>query len=67
MNCYWATDKEIGRYHVPGCMGSAVYGPGGCTCRPSQRKKSLEQKVVELEERIRKLERLLAQTNGERA
>jgi hypothetical protein len=29
-------------------------------------KKSLEQKVVELEERIRKLERLLAQTNGDR-
>jgi hypothetical protein len=37
-------------------MRAAVYGPGGCTCGPAQRKKAVEQKLIELEERVRKLE-----------
>jgi hypothetical protein len=59
MKCYWATDKEVGRYHVPGCMGAAVYGPHGCTCSAIQRKKAIEQKMVDLQARVEKLEALL--------
>lgn len=56
LRCYWAKDPEVGRYHVPGCMGAAVYGPRGCTCSAQSRKKALEQKIVELERRLEKLE-----------
>lgn len=59
MRCYWAMDKEIGRYHVPGCMGAAVYGPNGCTCSAVSRKKAIEQKYVDLERRVEELERRL--------
>lgn len=59
MRCYWANDSEVGRYHVPGCMGAAVYGPHRCTCGPKQRRKELEEKVVDLEERLRKVEQEL--------
>jgi hypothetical protein len=56
VKCYWASDAEIGRFHVPGCMGAAIYGPGACTCSARSKQKSMEQKIVELEERVRKLE-----------
>jgi hypothetical protein len=32
-NCHWARAPKVGLFHVPGCMGGAVYGPEGCTCK----------------------------------
>lgn len=60
MRCAWRTDPEIGRFHVPGCMGAAVYGPRGCTCG-TRSEKSLEDRMVDLESRISDLERRLDQ------
>jgi hypothetical protein len=57
MRCYWAKDAEIGRFHVPGCWGSAIYGPDGCTCGSGDRRKSLEETIVKLEARIERLEK----------
>jgi hypothetical protein len=57
MRCYWARDAEIGRVHIPGCWGSAIYGPDGCTCSTGGQRKSLEEKIVKLEARIEKLEK----------
>ena len=49
--CHWERDPEIGRWHYPGCMGGAVYGPEGCTCPPAQPKKdAIEGRVAKLEE-----------------
>lgn len=60
--CRWISAAEVpgGRFHLPGCMGSAVYGPDGCTCPPAERaRKDLEQEVGELKARVAKLERAL--------
>lgn len=54
--CRWINDKEIGRWHLPGCMGGAVYGPSGCTCPKRRRKKELEEVIAAMDERIKKLE-----------
>lgn len=32
-HCHWARSPGVGLFHVPGCMGGAVYGPDGCTCK----------------------------------
>lgn len=32
-HCHWARAPGVGLFHVPGCMGAAVYGPDGCTCK----------------------------------
>jgi hypothetical protein len=53
--CRWISDPKIGRWHLPGCMGAAVYGPNGCTCiQPSRRE--LEERIEALERRITQLE-----------
>mgnify|MGYP006961553976 CR=1 FL=1 len=57
--CRWMNDKEIGRWHLPGCMGAAVYGPDGCTCEPVSREQALEDRIERLEDRIEKLERMV--------
>lgn len=31
--CHWARAQGVGLFHVPGCMGAAVYGPESCTCK----------------------------------
>jgi hypothetical protein len=49
MACRWMNDPE------PGCMGAAVYGPQGCTCRTS----SKDDRIDVLERRVEKLEREL--------
>lgn len=64
MRCHWvrANDVPGGKFHLPGCMGGAVYGPRGCTCPPksaAKDRKDLERRVTELEQ---KLERIAAQT-----
>lgn len=56
MHCRWVKDKEIGRFHLPGCWGAAIYGPGGCTCSKGKRERDLEDEVENLKERISKLE-----------
>lgn len=55
--CRWVTDKKIGRWHLPGCMGAAVYGPNGCTC---QARAPLEDDSPSLEDRVEALEARLA-------
>jgi hypothetical protein len=55
--CRWKTDPKIGRYFVPGCWGSAVYGESACTCN---RKLSTADWLTSLEERVRRLEDLAA-------
>lgn len=54
MICHWV-NTEAGRVQIPGCMGSAVYGPGGCTCDGRQRRKELEDRVTALEAKIEQL------------
>lgn len=54
--CRWIRDPEIGRWHLPGCMGGAVYGPAQCTCsRPI--KPSRAASIDDLERRVERLER----------
>lgn len=55
--CGYMTDSEAGKFFVPQCIGGAVYGPGGCTCNPKAQRKALEQKLIELEEHVAKLEK----------
>ena len=57
--CHYVFDREVGRLHIPGCMGAAVYGPRGCTCPPKPRKADMD-RIDRLEERLEKLERRLA-------
>ncbi len=51
--------REWKGVHIPGCMGCAVYGHSGCTCR--EMKKTDYEKLLErferLEKRVAKLER----------
>ena len=46
-------------YFPPGCMGGAVYGKDGCTCRETVAKKNLEDKQEFLEGRVKKLEKMV--------
>lgn len=32
-HCHWARHQRGGLFYVPGCMGGAVEGPKGCTCK----------------------------------
>ena len=57
MRCRWYTDAEVGRLHVPGCMGAAVYGPGGCTCGRKDSRRDIEAEIERLSERVTQLER----------
>jgi len=62
MNCHWvkASDVPGGKFHVPGCMGAAVYGPSGCTCQRKSRaeeREDMRAKIKALEKRIEKLEK----------
>lgn len=55
--CHWETDPIIGRWHYPGCMGAAVYGPDGCTCPPKPSKKDdTEKRIADLEAKVAQLE-----------
>lgn len=54
--CHYETDPVIGRWFYPGCMGGAIYGKGGCTCRASITEKNTRQRLRELSDRVSKLE-----------
>jgi hypothetical protein len=56
--CAWFTDPKIGRWFSPQCMGGAVYGEHRCTCPTSRR--SLTDRVAELECTVAELKTLLA-------
>lgn len=58
MVCRWIRDGDVpgGKYHLPDCIGAAVYGPRGCTCSKQRERRDLETKIKELERRIEKLE-----------
>lgn len=58
--CQFKNDPEIGRYHLPGCIGGAVYGPNGCTCGPMDRAPKESSLIKDLERRIAALEALSA-------
>lgn len=55
--CRWIKDQQVpgGKYHLPECIGAAVYGPDGCTCEPKLRRKELEDRVEKLEAQVRML------------
>lgn len=42
MKCHYSHDDEGNKFWFPGCMGGAVYGPRGCTCRPWNKKEPTE-------------------------
>lgn len=63
MRCHWVNDPEIGRWHYPGCIGGAVYGPSGCTCGASARKETAEARISKLEEKLERIEALLSKPN----
>ena len=66
MRCHWVSDTDVpgGRYHFPGCMGAAVYGPAGCTCGVVREREDLEGKVERLELRVKRLEAALGGERG---
>jgi hypothetical protein len=53
--CGWKIAEDGTKYWLPDCMGGAVYGKVGCTCKKKPRKK-VGPKIKELEERIKRLE-----------
>lgn len=63
--CRWIKDAQLGRIHIPGCMGAAVYGPGDCTCNIRRKRKELEDRIVQLETTVKALERALGQSAAE--
>jgi len=50
--CRRVYDAEIGWWDLPGCIGSAVYGPSGCTCPSPQSDKTIEERLRAVEEAI---------------
>lgn len=62
--CRWKTDPQIGRYHIPGCMGGAVCGPSGCTC--GTRNRSTSERITDLEEQVAELTARLALAEQEK-
>lgn len=56
--CRWIKDADVpgGKYLVPGCMGSAVYGLRGCTCSRRRARDDLERRVEKLESRLAAIE-----------
>ena len=57
--CHWVKDPQIegGEFMLPGCIGGAVYGMGGCTCDVPQ--SQYEQAVARAERAESRAERLL--------
>lgn len=49
MACRWIRDPEIGRWHLPDCMGGAVYGPNGCTCDRRISGRTVEMRLERIE------------------
>lgn len=64
MRCHDIPDAELGRIHIPGCMGCAVYGHEQCTCPPRPRRVDLEARVDKLEARLRVLEQRAGKEHG---
>lgn len=52
--CHWTRFRGE-RVHIPGCMGAAVYGLGGCTCDLRKHRKRLEERVEVLETLVREM------------
>lgn len=58
MRCRMRTDRYEGnliRYWLPECIGGAVYGRLGCTCPSKTDNNDIEDRVVVLEKKVRKL------------
>jgi hypothetical protein len=55
--CYYVYDRDVGRVLIPGCMGAAVYGRSGCTCRMAP---ITPKKAADIEERLAGVEATLA-------
>ena len=49
--CRWMYDREIGRWHLPGCWGAVNSGPEGCYCEPVN---------PTIEDRLDRIEAILA-------
>lgn len=60
--CHYIYDKEAGKVLIPGCWGSAVYGPHACNCYPVKvpTEKQLYKKYIrELEKENARLWRII--------
>ncbi|QDP55189.1 MAG: hypothetical protein Tp170SUR191951_27 [Prokaryotic dsDNA virus sp.] len=50
--CHYEYDEAGNRIMIPGCMGGAVYGDNGCTCRPVEgSNRDLRARIEDLEDR----------------
>lgn len=56
--CHNVMDRGV-RVHIPGCMGCAAFGHHGCTCRDAA--PSIGERVLRLERRVARLEKLVRQ------
>jgi hypothetical protein len=59
MRCYDIQDAEVGRVHIPGCIGCAVYGHRACTCPPKPRRNDVEKRLDRLEKQMDEILRRL--------
>lgn len=63
MRCHYIYDEQAGKVHIPGCMGSAVYGPRRCTCYPIKTKPEAankkDQHIKDLEKQNAQLWRII--------
>ena len=57
--CYHINEPGVGRVLIPACIGSAVYGAGGCTCprppRTPRETRSIEDRLAALERNVTRL------------
>lgn len=59
MHCRWHYDKDVegGKFLVPGCLNRAAYGDDAqCHCGVKQVNQTRDEKIEQLEARVRKLE-----------
>jgi hypothetical protein len=58
--CTWIRNKIAGKCFIPGCMGGAVYGPGGCTCTSDiTATDEMEIRIERLEKKVKQLEDII--------
>ncbi len=66
MRCHDIYDKEVGRVHIPGCMGCAVYGhKAGCTCPAKPKHDATAERLDALEANVREILALLRAPKGD--
>lgn len=57
MYCHYVNDKIAGRVLIPGCWGAVIHGKDACTCDHGRAKMELEQRVSKLEQIVAELKK----------